>query len=101
MRQLSIRFDDERDAALWAAIQAIPPGRRNAQLKQMLAAAFGMGSAEVLQRLDALERRMDSWAAGTPAPQVSGPAPLTEAAGPPGTPPGWKESLAALGVYDD
>lgn len=101
MRQLSIRFDEERDAALWAAIQAIPTGRRNAQLKDMLSAAFGMGGADVLQRLAELERRMTAWESGAHAVPVPNLTPQPEGTGPAGTPPSWKESLAALGVYDD
>lgn len=101
MRQISIRFDDERDAVLWAAIQAIPAGRRNTQLKTMLAAAFGMGGADVLQRLDSLDRRLAAWESGMPTPPAPSSAPLTSATGPAATPAGWKDSLAKLGVFDD
>lgn len=99
MRQISIRFHDEHDAVLWAAIQAIPPGRRNTQLKQMLAAALSRD--EVLQRLEALERRLAEWESGNGPIPAPSPAPLTSAPDPALTPPGWKESLAQFGAFED
>ena len=101
MSRITVRFDDETDSELWAAIQSIPPGQRNAHLKRLLEFGFRLREGDVLQRLETLERRMAEYEAGlrtTPAPNpTSSPA----GTGPAGTPPRWKESLAALGVYDD
>lgn len=97
MARITIRIDEVADTALWVAIQTIPTGQRNAQLKRILADGFRLGDAEVLQRLDALEQRMAAWEAGTPA---SAPSSLASATCP-ATPPSWKESLAQLGAFDD
>lgn len=98
MARITIRFDDETDSQLWAAIQSIPPGQRNAQMKRLLEFGFRLREGDVLQRLETLERRMTGWESGmrmVPAPTAR-PEPASA-----GTPPSWKESLAALGVYDD
>lgn len=100
MSRITIRFDDVVDGSLWAEIQSIPPGQRNAQLKRVLAVGFTLRGNDVLQRLETLERRMAEYEAGQRTTAGAMPAsPATS--GPTGTPPSWKESLAALGVYDD
>jgi len=42
---ITIRFDDDTDSELPAAIQAIPPGQRNAQLKRVLEFGFRLREA--------------------------------------------------------
>ena len=100
MPQITIRIDEATDAELWAAIQAIPLGQRTARLKRILETGFRVNAADILQRLNALERRMDAWEAGI-HPQAPSVAPLPEVTGPALTPPGWKDSLAKLGAFND
>lgn len=101
MSRITIRFDEDADSNLWAEIQSIPPGQRTAQLKRVLEAGFRLRGVDVLQRLDELERRMAEWESGIRTAQAPSPAPLKPAAGPAGTPPGWKESLTQLGAFED
>ena len=101
MPQITIRIDEAADAELWAAIRAIPAGQRTARLKRILAIGFRIGDAEILQRLEALERRMAEWESGTRTPQPPSPAPMASTPDPALTPPGWKDSLAKLGAFND
>jgi hypothetical protein len=99
--QLTVRFDPDADAPLWAAIQAIAPGQRNAQVKRLLAAALGLDESGLAVRLAALEQRVAALEAGTRSAALPGP---LEPAVPPPTPaapPGWKASLAQLGVFEE
>ena len=101
MPQITIRIDEATDAELWAAIRAIPVGQRTARLKRILETGFGVNTADILQRLNALERRMDAWEAGIHTPQAPSVASQPEVTGPALTPPGWKDSLAKLGAFND
>lgn len=101
MSRITIRFDEDIDSDLWAAIQSILPGQRNAQLKRVLEVGFRLRGNDVLQRLETLERRMAEYEAGLRTTPASNPPSPPAVTGPAGTPPSWKESLAALGVYDD
>ncbi len=101
MPQITIRIDETADAELWAAIRAIPAGQRTARLKRILETGFRIGGAGILERLEDLERRMSEWESGLRTTPVPSPVPLTSAAGPVPTPPGWKESLANFGAFDD
>lgn len=103
MGQITIRFDEHKDTALWAAIQAIPSGQRTAHLKRLLETGLRMGQRDVLQRLDDLERRLAAWEQGGAPPQSLHPAPQAPATkdSPVTIPPGWKDSLAQLGAFDE
>lgn len=103
MAQITIRFDEHKETALWGAIQAIPSGQRTAQVKRLLEAGLRVGEQDVFHRLADLERRMAAWeqAGVPPQPPHSGPqAPATKDS-PPAIPPGWKDSLAQLGAFDE